>query len=420
MKYKAERVRRADSMEGEASGAAVQCEPSLIIASIHREEGITGVHTHIRQFRKYLDKVKVDAPLVTSFSWNRTLTYPVFGLRKVIRPCSKSASVVWFRHWHEVFLYHALRRRLAKLDECVVYAHEPLAAHAALRARRGPHQRVILAIHYSTSTSEEWVVTEGIKRGGAVYRGIRQAEREVIPQVDGIVYVSRWARDAILGWLPEASAVASEVIFNFVAPLPCTQSVPEPAGDLATVGSLVLVKNHSYLLDVLAEAKKSGQILTLDIFGEGPLRSDLERKITSLGLEDQVRLRGFRSDVRELLPGYRAYVHGSYSESFCLAIVEAMAAGLPVVAGNIGPIPELFDHGVEGRYWPLDDPVRAAAEVMDLLDSEPERVQAARLATERFHRDFDADKVASRLFHFVMGMTPSALSDQETTKRLSL
>ena len=409
-------MRRADLIADETSGAAVQREPSLVIASIHREEGITGVHTHIRQFRQYLAKVNVAAPLVTSFSWNRTLTYPVFGLRKAIRPCSKAASVRWFRYWHEVFLYRGLRRRLATLNSCAIYAHEPLAAHAALRARRGPHQRVILAIHYSISTSEEWVVTEGIKRDGTVFRGIRQAEREIIPQVDGIVYVSRWTRDSLLSWLPEAAAVPSEVIFNFVAPLHGAPSMPEPAGDLVTVGSLVLVKNHSYLLDVLAETKKSGQVLTLDIFGEGPLRSDLEEKISSLGLDDQVRLRGFRSDVRALLPGYRAYVHGSYSEALPFAIVEAMAAGLPVVAGNVGGIPELFDHGVEGRYWPLDDPVRAAAEVMDLLDSEPERLRAARSATQRFHRDFDADNVASRLFHFVMGITPPVSKNEAATK----
>ena len=419
MKRKAEKVRRAGSIPDEVSDAAVQSKPSLVIASIHREEGITGVHTHIRQFRQYLAKADVAAPLVTSFSWKRSLTYPVFGLRKAIRPCSKAASVLWFRHWHEVFLYHALRRQLAKLNECVIYAHEPLAAHAALRARRGPGQRVVLAIHYSISTSEEWVVTEGIKRGGGVFRRIRKAERQVIPQVDGIVYVSRWARDALLGWLPEAAAVPSEVIFNFVDPADCAPSTPEPARDLVTVGSLVLVKNHSFLLDVLAETKKSGQVLTLDIFGEGPLRSDLEQRISSLGLDDQVRLRGFRSDVRTLLSGYRAYVHGSYSESFCLAIVEAMAAGLPVVAGNFGPIPELFDDGVEGRYWPLDDPVQAAAELMDLLGSEPERLRAARSATERFHRDFDADIVASRLFRFVMGITPPA-SNEAATKPLAL
>ncbi len=57
---------------------------------------------------------------------------------------------------------------------------------------------------------------------------------------------------------------------------------------------------------------------------------------------------------------------------------------------------------------------------MDLLDSEPERLRAARSATERFHRDFDADIVASRLFHFVMGTRPPAPSKEATTKPYSL
>ena len=75
--------------------------------------------------------------------------------------------------------------------------------------------------------------------------------------------------------------------------------------------------------------------LTLDVFGDGPCRKDLLRQ-AHLGLETQVRFRGFRPDVRDFLPGYRAYVHASYSESLPLAIIEAMAAGLPIVAGDTG------------------------------------------------------------------------------------
>ena len=55
---------------------------------------------------------------------------------------------------------------------------------------------------------------------------------------------------------------------------------------------------------------------------------DLMRLARSLGLEEQVRFRGFRRDVRDFLPRYRAYVHASYSESSSLAIMEAMGAGL--------------------------------------------------------------------------------------------
>jgi glycosyltransferase involved in cell wall biosynthesis len=238
-----------------------------------------------------------------------------------------------------------------------------------------------------------------------MFRGIRRAEREIIPQVDGLVYVSRWGRDALLSWLPEATAVPSTVIGNFVAPLRL-ETDREPLGDLATIGNLDLVKNHRFLLRVLAEAKQAGRSLTLDVFGEGPCQKDLLRLTRSLGLAEQVRFRGFRPDVREFLPGYRAYVHASYSESLPLAIIEAMAAGLPIVTADIGGISELCDDGVEARFWSLDDPARAAATLVDLLDCEPARLKAASAASERFRRDFDADVIGPRLRSFLLGVTP--------------
>jgi len=204
------------------------------------------------------------------------------------------------------------------------------------------------------------------------------------------------------------------IIGNFVAPWPAV-SEQEQHADLVTIGNLDLVKNHRFLLDVLAEAKRAGRSLSLDIFGEGPCRNDLVRQVSSLGLEQQVRLRGFRHDVRDFLPGYRAYVHASYSESSSLAIMEAMAAGLPVVAANTGPISELCDEGVEGRFWPLDDPAEAAAVLTDLLDSEPARLKAARAARERFRRDFDADVVGPELRSFLMGTIARAQRASEVS-----
>jgi glycosyltransferase involved in cell wall biosynthesis len=177
-------------------------------------------------------------------------------------------------------------------------------------------------------------------------------------------------------------------------------------GDLVTIGNLDLVKNHRFLLEVLAEAKRAGRRLSLDIFGDGPCQRDLLRQVSSLGLREQVSFRGFRPDVRDFLPGYRVYVHASYSESHSLAIIEAMGAGLPIVAANIGAICELCDEGVEARFWPLDDPARAAAILIDLLDCEPARLKAAHAAQERFRRDFDADVVGPELLSFLLGTTP--------------
>jgi glycosyltransferase involved in cell wall biosynthesis len=385
--------------------------PAVVIATILREEGSTGVQTHVRQVRRYLGEP--GARLVTPFSWGRMLTVPVFGVRLVLERCSGSANVAWYRYWHELFLRRALRRSLADVGDCVVYAQCPLAARAALRARRGRHQRVVMAVHFRVSQADEWVNMNQIGRDGRVFRAIRQLELEVIPQADGLVYVSRWARDALIGWLPEAAAVPYAIVGNFVAPLPRTSGAEdqEPLGDLVTIGHLEPVKNHRFLLEVLAETKHAGTTLTLDIFGEGPLRRDLEHMTHSLGLDRQVRFRGFRRDVQDFLPRYRAYVHASYSESSSLAIIEAMAAGLPIVAANIGPIGELCDDGAEARFWPLDDPARAAAILTSLLDSEPARMAAAKAASERFRRDFDAEVVAPRLRSFLLGSHPSVSGD---------
>jgi glycosyltransferase involved in cell wall biosynthesis len=190
------------------------------------------------------------------------------------------------------------------------------------------------------------------------------------------------------------------VIDNFVSPASAGPG-GEPLADLVTMGHLEPVKNHRYMLEVLAEAARTGRRYTLDVYGEGPLRGDLLRQATALGLDGQVRFRGFDPAVRSLLPRYRAYAHASYSESSSLAIIESMAAGLPIVAGNIGPIAELCTEGVEARFWPLDDPAKAAAVLSGLLDSEPDRLRAAAAAQERFRREFDAEVIAPRLWAFL-------------------
>jgi glycosyltransferase involved in cell wall biosynthesis len=380
----------------------------LIIATILPEQGITGVHTHIRQLRQHLEERGRNSALITPFSWGGVLSYLVFGVRPLMLDrFSGQASVVWYRYWHEIFLRNALRRYLAEVGGCVVYAQDPLAARAALRARQGPHQRVVLAVHFQTSQADEWAHKHKIKRDGHLFHAIRQYERKLILQVDRLMYVSRSAQNGILTWLPEAAAIPSAVISNFVSPLH-SEPGQEPLGDLVTIGSLLPAKNHGFLLDVLAEAKRAGRPLTLDLFGEGPLRKELLQQARRLGLGEQIRLRGFRSDVRNLLPRYRAYVHASYLESQSLAIIEAMAAGLPVVAGKVGGISELCDDGVEARFWSLDHPAEAAATLINLLDCEPARMKTAQAASERFQRDFDADVVAPQLLAFLVGRTPPA------------
>lgn len=377
---------------------------SLIIATTLRAEGVTGVHTHIRQLQRYIRQRGVSATLVTPSSGRRLLAAAVFGMNSVLRRCSGSAAVVWYLYWHEAFLRGALRRCLSQAGPCVVYAQSPTAARAALRARRGTHQRVVLAVHFTTSYADEFA-TDYIRKEGRVFRAIRRSERETIPRADGIVYVSNAVRHALLAWLPEAAAVPSTVINNFVAPSPLVPGA-EPRADLVSIGALRPLKNHRFLLEVLLEAKRAGRRVTLDVFGDGPSRRELEGLTRSLGLAEQVRWCGFRRDVRDLMPGYRIYVHASFSEALPLAIVEALAAGLPVIAGDVGGISEMGDNGLELRFWPLDHPGKAAAMMLELLDHEPLRLRAAKAAAARFKSDYDADVVGARLLNFLKGDMP--------------
>jgi glycosyltransferase involved in cell wall biosynthesis len=277
-----------------------------------------------------------------------------------------------------------------------------------------------MAVHFRTSQADEHAEPgREIKRGSAVFRSIRRFEQDVISQLDGIMYVSNWARGALLSWLPDAALLPSTVIGNAVAPVAAERRTP-PLADLVSVGRLDEPKNHRFILDVLAKAKDAGRVITLDIFGDGPLRGVLKRQVEMLGLAGQVRLHGFRSDARMFLPSYRVCAHASYLESSSLAIIEAMGAGLPIVAGGIGPIAELCDDGVEVRFWPLDDPARAAAVLIEFLDSEEALASAGKASLKRFEQDFDVNAVGARMRSFLLAAGTADPHGSRPERALSL
>jgi glycosyltransferase involved in cell wall biosynthesis len=127
---------------------------------------------------------------------------------------------------------------------------------------------------------------------------------------------------------------------------------------LATVGRLVEVKNHAGLIRAFAEAARARPGLRLTIVGDGPLRGALEEQVGATGVSDRIRLPGFRSDIRAFLDSVDAFVLPSFSEGFGIALVEAMARGLPVLASTAGALPELM--GSKAAEWAADPHDEAA------------------------------------------------------------
>lgn len=388
--------------------------PELVIASIQWAEGRTGVHTHVRELCRYLESEGAPFTLLTPYSWGWPLAVPVFAPRRLLAKVHRPASIAWYYRFHEVFVQRALRRHLASGKPAVVYAQGPRAARAALRARRGPHQQVVMVVHFLTSQADEWVSKGMLRPGSRTFRAIRRVEASTVSELDGIVYVTEAARDALLEWLPVGPPSRAAVVPNFIAPVQPTEPSP-PAADLVTIGSLELAKNHRYLLDVLVAAKRRGRVYTLDVFGDGPQRAALVKQARELGLADQVRFMGFRPDVRAELPAYRAYVHTAYRESQGIALIEAMAAGLPLVVGRQGGVPEVCDEESGARFWPLDDAERAAAVLVDLLDDQSAVEVAAARAMAAYRTRFDTSAVAPRLYEFVMAGLATPVGTLEST-----
>jgi glycosyltransferase involved in cell wall biosynthesis len=373
----------------------------VVVATLLRPSGGTGVQTHFAEFMRFLRAEDVPASLVTPFSCGGIGRDAAFGIRRVVAQISGSADVAWYRFGHVVFLQQALRRQLAALDDAVVYCQCPVSALAALRTRRSSRQKVVLAVHFAVSQADEWVGKGLIPRDGRVFRSIRALERRVFDRVDGVVFVSESARQDL--WIGEVD-VPTATIPNFLAAKPVPAATARRA-DLMSIGGLEPRKNHRFLLDTLAAAKRRGRRYTLDIAGSGPEERNLLDQAEALGIDDQVRLLGYVSEAGNLVAGYRAYAHSAKSEVFGLALIEAMAAGVPVVAPPVGGIPTLFDDPVEGRFWDLGDPDGAAAILIELLDDEPARARMGAAARRRFVDHYDAATVCPELLEFLTSVT---------------
>jgi glycosyltransferase involved in cell wall biosynthesis len=174
---------------------------------------------------------------------------------------------------------------------------------------------------------------------------------------------SRWERLKIRGALRLASAVSvGSAYLGRIAerhirqirqlPLGVDTDLFQPAvrpcieGRLLHVGTLTPVKDQCTLLAAFVELRRRHPSATLDVVGDGPLRSELARAAGELGISDAVRFLGER-DHGQLVPLYQAahaFVLSSRHEAQCMVALEAASCGVPVVGTRVGVVPELAPH----------------------------------------------------------------------------
>lgn len=373
----------------------------IVIATIMRPDGDTGVQTHFRTFVTWLAGSRRAVRIITPFDARKWKVYPVFALRHLIDPINGTASVWWYRYWHAFFLRDALRAALADGKPCVVYAQCPLSADAAMRVRVSAVQRVVMVTHFNVSQADEWVGTGAIPEKGKLFNSIRRFEASVLSRLDGIVFVSEFMRGEVVQRIPEMAGVPYRVVPNFLADPGFDISSNMSTADLVCIGTLEPRKNQRYALEIIAAARRLGQPLRLTIIGDGPDRAGLEALARQLKIDGDVQFAGYVKQAASLLPGHRACLHVALIENLPITLLEAMSNGLPVFAPAVGGIPEVFIDGVQGRVIPLDDAEGAAIRILEWMKVPVILSRASTEARLHFLSKFDANKVACELVKFI-------------------
>jgi glycosyltransferase involved in cell wall biosynthesis len=167
---------------------------------------------------------------------------------------------------------------------------------------------------------------------------------------------------------------------------------------IISIGRLVPQKNFNLLIDAFSHFLNEFPDATLTILGEGPLRSPLEEHVRKLGLADAISMPGLHPNPSDILRGCDLYVQTSDFEGFGLAILEAMAAGLPCVSTDCDYGPrELIQNGRSG-FLTESDPIRIAAAMAEALRS-PERSLQLGSQGYEISKSFSVDHVSRAIAH---------------------
>ena len=303
-------------------------------------------------------------------------------------------------------LRRALRELVQKHQIDVVQTHLLMSLDflvLTLRARSGPLvfwtvQNANFTLRKDHLPGHTWLL--GPKRGA-----FRLLYRAALPWLSGFIAVSEDVKTAIVNEIGPRAANKTTVICNSVdvrryqvngdrAAVRQALGLPEHAQVMAVVATFKTQKGHRYLIEAAAPVIARHPGLHILFIGDGELREQLQAQTRAAGLEQHIHFLGSRHDVPELLAASDSFVLPSLWEGLSMALVEAMAAGLPVIATDVSGTNQVMLNGETGLLVPPGNP-QALTEAMLALLATPEQARlmgaAGRRRVEHF---FSARKQA--------------------------
>jgi glycosyltransferase involved in cell wall biosynthesis len=219
----------------------------------------------------------------------------------------------------------------------------------------------------------------------------------------GPIHVRRWMADEVVALscavATNVVGITPRVVYHGIEPreeITRPRIVSQPTM-LGVASRLVPIKGIVYLIRALALLRRDLEGIRLEIAGAGPDQAALQQEVCTLGLDDIVAFVGWQPDIWPWLGRWDILVQPSLAEGFGMAALEAMAAGLPVVASSVGGLPELIEDGRTGYVVPPGDPATLAARLRHLVLHADLREAMGAAGRARVRQHFSPQRMAAEI-----------------------
>ena len=216
-----------------------------------------------------------------------------------------------------------------------------------------------------------------------------------------------------IGFIPERKL---SVIRNGIDPSPYLQNKAvnnkeyfksnEDAIVIGATGRLAPLKDYNTLIYAIKYVltKKNHLPIKLLICGEGSEHETLKNTVSYLGLDNNVSFLGFQKDIPLFLSGVDIYVSPTLREGLSISILEAMAAGLPIVVSSIPPNMELIENGINGLVFPPQDPEALGEALIRFIESPELAESCGKAAKKKALEEFTIDRMFDETFQLYVNL----------------
>lgn len=344
---------------------------------ITRGDSIGGAQVHVRDIAERVSHEGHEACVFLGGKGAFTAALTDAGIRFV----SIKHMVQPVRPLRDCRAFFELTRKLARFKPDIISAHSSKAGILARLAGQLLGIPVLFTVH-------GWAFSEGLPKRRQCFS--RALERATAPLAAKLICVSNYDRQLAL----RRKIAKPEQLITIHNGLRFSGDTPSSfAGDGPPTAIMVARFDHQKDHETLLRALQRLPEVSLDLVGDGPTLEETKAMAVSLGLSGRVHFLGQRSDVDRLLTNAQIAVLTSNYEGFPYSILEAMRAGLPVVASDVGGVSEAVDDGITGYLVPRGDVDLMHRRLADLAANHELRNRLGSAGRKRFLQLFGFEQM---------------------------